>query len=119
MKHDFEDTWSSPVRLAVGVAAHVCALLAPAQAQSLLTTNGKFFAWPDTEAPGLPGVYFAGNVDFVDARRRRNPRVSRRPVRRRHVGHQQPRSLHRGAARRPCRCWLAGTTRRRDFRASR
>ena len=34
------------------------------RAESLLTTNGKFFAWPDTEVPGVPGVYFGGNVDF-------------------------------------------------------
>jgi hypothetical protein len=51
------------LKLAIGVGL-TCCLLAPARAESLLTTNGTFFAWPDTEAPGLPGVYFAGNVDF-------------------------------------------------------
>ncbi len=59
-----KNAWSSPVRLAVGFTLTLC-VLAPAQAQSLVTTNGNFFAWPDTEAPGLPGVYFGGNVDFV------------------------------------------------------
>jgi hypothetical protein len=58
-----KNSWSSPVRLAIGFGLTLC-LLADARAQSLLTTNGNFFAWPDTEAPGLPGVYFGGNVDF-------------------------------------------------------
>src|SRR4249920_1806295 len=64
MNQDSKSTGSLPIRVAVGVALTFC-LLGPAQAQSLLTTNGKFFAWPDTEAPGLPGVYFGGNLDFA------------------------------------------------------
>jgi hypothetical protein len=51
-------------RIAFGVALALC-VLAPARAQSLLTTNGKFLAWPDTEVPGLPSVYFGGNLGFV------------------------------------------------------
>jgi hypothetical protein len=53
-----------PVRLAIGFGLTLC-LLSQARAQSLLTTNGNFFAWPDTEAPGLPGVYFGGAVDHA------------------------------------------------------
>ena len=64
MKRDMKNAWSSPLRLAVVVGLALC-LLAEARAESLLTTNGKFFAWPDTEVPGVPGVYFGGNVDFV------------------------------------------------------
>ena len=64
MNRELRNTWSSPVRLAIGVGLTLC-LFAPVQAQSLLTTNGNFFAWPDTEVPGLPGVYFAGTVDFA------------------------------------------------------
>jgi hypothetical protein len=54
---------SSPLRLAVGLGLAL-SLAAPAHAESLLTTNGKFFAWPDTDVPGNPGVFFGGNVDF-------------------------------------------------------
>ncbi len=58
-----KSTRSLPVRLAVGIGLTL-SLGTSARAESLLTTNGEFFAWPDTGAPGLPGVYFGGNVDF-------------------------------------------------------
>ena len=58
------NAWSWLARLAGGLALTL-SFVVPVQAQSLLTTNGKFFAWPDTEAPGQPGVYFGGNVDFA------------------------------------------------------
>ena len=63
-----KSTWSSPLRLVVGIGLTL-SLLAPAQAawpgpESLLVTNGEFFAWPDTEVPGHPGVRLAGTVDF-------------------------------------------------------
>jgi hypothetical protein len=64
MNSELKNVLSFPVRLAIGVGLTMC-LPAPAQAQSLLTTNGNFLAWPDTEAPGLPGVYFGGNLGFV------------------------------------------------------
>ena len=58
-----KSSWSTPVRFAIGVGLTLC-LLAPAKAQSLLTTNGTFFAWPDTEVPGVPNVYFGGSIGF-------------------------------------------------------
>ena len=58
-----KNTWSSPLRLALVTGLTFCAL-APAQAQSLMTTNGEFLAWPETEVPGLPGVYFGGSVQW-------------------------------------------------------
>ena len=61
MNTHLKKTCSSSVRLAVVLGLMFCAL-APAHAQSLLTTNGDFLAWPDTEVPGLPGVYFGGSI---------------------------------------------------------
>ena len=66
MNKNIKNAWSSPVRLAFGVGLAFC-LLAEAQAESLLTTNGTWFAWPDTEVPGQPGVYLGGNIDFPTA----------------------------------------------------
>jgi hypothetical protein len=109
-----KSTWSLPVRLAVGVGLTLC-LLAPAQAESLLTTNGEFFAWPDTETPGLPGVYF----ETSGSRRSPGGTLAFRttctaPARRKSIAAlSSP-----GVTRRPSRCGLAGTTPRRGFRAS-
>src|SRR4029450_1603252 len=61
MNTNIKNMWSSPVRLAVVIGLTLC-VLAPARAQSLMTTNGNFLAWPDTDVPGLPGVYFGGSV---------------------------------------------------------
>jgi hypothetical protein len=63
MNTNLKNTWSSPLRLALVIGLALCAL-APAQAQSLMTTNGNFLAWPDTEIPGMPGVYFGGSLQW-------------------------------------------------------
>jgi hypothetical protein len=66
MNTSLKNAWSSPLRLAAVIGLTFCAL-APAQAQSLMTTNGNFLAWPDTDVPGLPGVYFGGTVQWPAA----------------------------------------------------
>ena len=66
MNEDMKSAWSLPVRFALGVGLAFC-LLGEARAQSLLTTNGQFFAWPDSEVPGHPGLYLGGTLEFPTA----------------------------------------------------